>query len=294
MIEVSDVLGRRIMLARPAMRVASLVPSETESVVALAGIGRLVARTEYCEEPRGVIEVVPTVGGTKSVDVAGVIAAAPDLVLANKEENTPRDVRALEEAGLVVHVSLPMTARDGLTYAETLARMLDVPFTAPPLPEVERPPTPTRVFVPIWREPFMTMDARTYASDLLTVVGCENVFADRERRYPLAADLGRAPALGPDEIGERDTRYPRVGVDEICARAPELVLLPDEPYRFGAADVAYFEALGAERGIPWRVVEVSGKDLFWYGTRTARAVQSLSLTLEGLRPPTTSRSPRLG
>ncbi|MBD3610861.1 MAG: ABC transporter substrate-binding protein, partial [Hydrogenovibrio crunogenus] len=77
-----DALGRPLTLAAPPRRVVSLVPSETESVAALAGLERLVGRTAYCEEPAGQIERVPRVGGTKIVDVAAVIALRPDLVLA--------------------------------------------------------------------------------------------------------------------------------------------------------------------------------------------------------------------
>src|SRR5689334_20990593 len=103
------------------MRIVSLVPSETESVVALAGVERLVGRSEWCEEPRGMIERVPTVGGTKNVDVDAVIALAPDLVLANREENRKADVERLIDAGLRVHVSFPCTVIEAQEYSRTLA-----------------------------------------------------------------------------------------------------------------------------------------------------------------------------
>src|SRR5688572_14735614 len=118
-----DALGRRVVLARPAQRVVSLVPSETESVAVLApaGIGALAGRTEFCIEPRGEIEHVPTCGGTKSIDVAKVIALAPDLVLANQEESSKKEVEALIGAGLPVYVSFPCTMRESAEYVRTLA-----------------------------------------------------------------------------------------------------------------------------------------------------------------------------
>ena len=88
----------------------------------------------------------------------------------------------------------------------------------------------------------MTIHGDTFISDMLDLVGAQNVFADRERRYPLAADLGKAKPLSPEKVGARDVRYPRVTMDEVNARAPELVLLPDEPHPFSEADADVFRA----------------------------------------------------
>lgn len=277
---IRDALGREVTCATPPRRIVSLVPSETESVAALVGLERLAGRTQYCIEPEGEVERVPVVGGTKKVDVARVLALEPDLVLANQEENGRSDVEALIAAGLTVHVSFPCTVTDGLGYLRSLAALLHVPADARPIVDAERAfeiahdaldgeRARVRVFVPIWKDPWMTFDGRTFASDLLELCGAENVFADRPRRYPLAADLGLAPALPGDRVGDRDTRYPRVPLDEVAARRPEVVLLPDEPYAFSADDVPELERLGA------RAVLTSGKDLFWYGTRIGVAIPRL-------------------
>lgn len=268
---VVDARGRSLELTAPPRRVVSLVPSETESVAALAGVERLVGRTTWCEEPAGAIEAVPVVGGTKDVDVDAVIALAPDLVLANREENTRRAVERLDAAGLRVHVSFPCTVEESLDYARRLAALLGV--AAPDLEVPPRRAARARAFVPIWRDPWMTFDARTYASDLLAWIGVENAFADRARAYPLAADLGEAEAV---DAGARDTRYPRTRIEEICARAPDLVLLPDEPYAFGPADAEEVRGWGLDA----RVELVSGKDLFWYGVRTLPAMTRLAEQLE--------------
>lgn len=262
---VTDALGRAVD-ATPAERVVSLVPSETESVARLAGLDRLVGRTEWCEEPAGEIEVVPTVGGTKKLDVDAVRALAPDLVLANQEENGRRDVERLIEAGLRVHVSFPCTVAASLEYVAALARLLGV--DAPELALPARAEGMRRVFVPIWREPWMSFDRRTYGSDVLAHLGLENVFGDRARRYPLAADVADADAV---DAGERDTRYPRTSREEVMSRAPDLALLPDEPFRFDASHVAELRA--------WGIADVrliSGKDLFWYGVRTGPALARLA------------------
>src|SRR6202044_2720392 len=102
---------------------------------------------------------------------------------------------------------------------------------------------PGRAFCPTWMAPLMTVHADTFISDMLDLCGAANVFADRVRRYPLAADLRGAAPLSPEKVGDRDVRYPRVTLDEVVARAPELVLLPDEPHPFTEADAAVFRSL---------------------------------------------------
>jgi len=281
-IEVVDALGRVVQLAGPARRVVSLVPSETESVVVLAGRAALVGRTEFCVEPSGAVDDVPTVGGTKSVDIDAVVRLAPDLVLANKEENTRSAVESLIDRGLTVHVSFPCTARESLAWLRSLCLLLGldpgreaaVIDHARALEDAHRDhPSPgVRVFVPIWRDPWMTFDSRSFASDLLALSGAVNVFAGRARRYPLAAELGTAPEASAASVAERDTRYPRISLSEVIDAAPDLVLLPDEPFAFGHRDVEELMRLPVPAASDGRIWCTSGRDLFWYGVRFSAAL----------------------
>lgn len=279
--EIVDALGRRVVTWPPARRVVSLVPSETESVVALTDVSRLVGRTRYCEEPKGIIERVALVGGTKDIDVEAITQLSPDLVLANQEENSRPGVTALIAAGLRVYVSFPKTTAEGLLWVERLAQLLGVDPAHPEvraaaslrasLPSIRRPRL-LRAFVPIWRAPWMTFNGDTFAADLLACAGIENVFHDRERRTPLAADLGLRDEVRADRTADRDRRYPRLALEEAVAAQPDIVLLPDEPYAFGATDLAEL----SEAFPKAKVVACSGKDLFWYGTRIPRAIERLT------------------
>lgn len=291
MIEVTDATDRQVRLERPAKRLVSLVPSETASVAALVGTGPLVGRTDFCVEPEGMVEAIPSVGGTKGFDVAAVKALQPDLVLANKEENSRSLVRALIEAGLSVHVSFPCTVDQSLEYLETLCRLLGLdPGQEAHLlacrAEVAAarravPMEPLPVFVPIWKDPWMTFDEGAYASDVLELCGAYNVFSGRPRRYPLAADLGRAQEWSHDRVRRRDTRYPRIRLEEIFERGARAVLLPNEPYAFTDDDARAIETLRSE---PSLVVQpVDGKDLFWYGTHLAQAAKRLRAQITSLR-----------
>lgn len=291
MIEVTDAIHRQVCLARPAKRIVSLVPSETLSVADLVGIDKLVGRTDFCVEPMGRVEAIRSVGGTKGFDIDAVRALRPDLVLANKEENSRPSVQALIDSGMPVHVSFPCTVDESLAYLRNLCALLGVdPMLAAPLQAcrdaVARaravlPEAPLPVFVPIWKDPWMTFDDRAYASDMLEVCGATNVFAERKRRYPLAADLGKAKAHSNERVAERDTRYPRIRIEEVVERGARASLLPDEPYAFGDDDAAELELLDARPRLVAKIVD--GKNLFWYGTHVARAVERLVADVAELR-----------
>jgi ABC-type Fe3+-hydroxamate transport system substrate-binding protein len=280
-LKVTDDLGRSLVFIHPPTRIVSLVPSDTHSVIALGAVDRLVGRTTFCESPEAA--QVPTVGGTKDIDVEAVLALAPHLVIANQEENSRPALEALA-ARVPVLVSLPRRVEQGIAHLARIARILGVHkddrvralitrgYALPPL---AGEPHRATAFIPIWMDPLMTLNADTFGSDVLAHVGIENVFGDRLRLYPLAADLGKSIARDASNTSGRDVRYPRVTLDEVRARAPALVLLPDEPHAFTAADEAVLrEALPAAS-----VIRVSGKDLFWYGAWTIDALARLRQAL---------------
>lgn len=291
MIEVTDATHRQLRLTRPARRVVSLVPSETASLVALVGVARLVGRTDYCVEPVGKVQAVPSVGGTKGFDVEAVKSLRPDLVLANKEENSRPLVQALLDAGLTVHVSFPCTVDQSLAYLESLCLLLGMePDAAKPLlacrakAREARGAThakPLPVVVPIWKDPWMTFDEGAYASDVLALCGADNVFSGRSRRYPLAADLGKVAAWEEERVRERDTRYPRIRLEEVVERGARAVLLPNEPYAFGDDDAKMFAELDSSHPLIAELVD--GKDLFWYGTHLVDALDRLCEQVARLR-----------
>lgn len=261
------------MIGAPPRRVVSLVPSDTHSLVALGAEARVVGRTRFCHDAPG----AAIVGGTKDVDVDAVLALEPDLVIANQEENARPPLEKLAETRTRVFVSLPRRAADGVAHLARLARMLGVEREPQVADLVRRgyalfrdpPPAPrVKVATLIWNAPLMTMNADTFGSDVLAAAGAANVFADRQRLYPLAADLGKTAAAAS---GDRDVRYPRITIEELAARAPDVVLLPDEPYAWTDADAAEIA-----RGVPGaRVVRTDGKDLFWYGAWMVEALPRL-------------------
>jgi ABC-type Fe3+-hydroxamate transport system substrate-binding protein len=244
-------------------RIVSLVPSLTESLFAL-GVGEsVVGRTRYCTQPPRMVGKVPKVGGTKKIDVWRVLDLEPDLVVAVREENGREDVQALAEAGIPVFLGAPETVEGALQMLRELAARVEAPLAQSVLAPIERVVkrlelrrgSPRRVFVPIWKNPYMGTGSDTYVHDVLEMSGGENV-------------CGSA------------IRYPVVTLEEIEALRPEVVLLPDEPYPFSAEDLPEFYALDIPAAQEDRIYLVDGKLLTWYGPRMAGSLVQIAALLD--------------
>ncbi|MFF4630665.1 helical backbone metal receptor [Streptomyces griseorubiginosus] len=234
------------------MRVVSLVPSLTEAIAASAP-GALVGATDWCTHPAELD--VARIGGTKNPKLERIVSLAPDLVIANEEENRAPDIAALREAGLEVLVT---EVRDVPGAFRELARVVEscgVSVRPRWLDEAEEawstqvlPAPRATAVVPIWRRPWMVLGRDTFAGDVLARLGVDHLYVDHEDRYP------------------------KVPLEELRAAAPDVVVLPDEPYRFTPDD-------GPEAfpGLPCALV--SGRHLTWYGPSLAEAPRALGEAL---------------
>jgi len=231
-----------------AARVVSLVPSVTETLLAWGVVP--VAVTRFCEQPG-----LATVGGTKDPEVAAIIALHPDLVVVNDEENRREDADALASAGVALHVTTVRSVADVGPCLDALAERIGIRPPGIDRPEVvgtARPlagPSRRRAFVPIWRRPWMTLGADTYGASVLRSLGVDGVFDDGAERYPT------------------------VTLAEAAARSPDLVIAPSEPYAFGERHVRELSSVARD------VRLVDGRDLFWWGVRTAAALERLAVAL---------------
>jgi ABC-type Fe3+-hydroxamate transport system substrate-binding protein len=243
-----DDLGHPVSLTRPPRRIVSLVPSLTEAL-AVTVPDRLAGATDWCTHPAGLD--VPRVRGTKNPNRAAIAALGPDLVVANREENRRHDVELLRAAGIPVWVTEIETVDAALRSLRRLfTDVLSVPepewirsaaavWSGPPaLPAL-------RTVVPVWRDPWMVVGARTFTGDILARLGLTNIFAG-----------------SPD-------RYPRHELATLVAAGAELAVLPDEPYPFTAGD-------GPEAFPGIAVALVSGRSLTWYGPSLTTARTELT------------------
>jgi ABC-type Fe3+-hydroxamate transport system substrate-binding protein len=247
-----DDLGEPVPVREPAT-VVSLVPSLTDAVETSAP-GSVSGATDYCTHPPGL--AVPRVGGSKYPDVDAVLELRPDLVLANAEENRPQDVERLRANGVPVWVtSAAVTVPDGLRSVRRLLTQ-GLGLSEPDwLVEAERLwsqtlPRRATAIIPVWRRPWVVVGRDTFAGDVLLRLGIANAYAEHEDRYP------------------------RPKLDELVARAADLLVLPDEPYEFTDDD-------GPEAfpGTPY--VLVNGRYLTWCGPSLVPAHIELSRELVG-------------
>jgi ABC-type Fe3+-hydroxamate transport system substrate-binding protein len=223
----------------------------------------VVGCTIFCTEPRDRLARVTRIGGEKNPDLPKIRALEPDLVVANVEENVREHVATLREWRIPVYVIYPRTVPDGIAMVRELGRVIRAEAEASALADALQAALgrtraalagrrPTRVFCPIWRRPWMTLNADTYVHDVLAVCGGDNVFGASERRYP------------------------EVTLQEVAAARPEVILLPDEPYRFRRVHAQDFAACPDVPAVAaGRIHLVDGKLLSWYGARLAEALERL-------------------
>ena len=242
----TDDLGHVVEAPQPVRRVVSLVPSLTEAIAATAP-GALIAATDWCVHPPELD--VQRIRGTKNPDCKAIVALAPDLVVANMEENRQIDVRRLRDAGVPVWVTRIETVEEAFT---SMSRLFTEGFG------VDEPEWLTlaqqkwaepvvrlgvRDVVPVWRDPWFVVGSSTFAGDILHRLGLVNVFATSPERYP------------------------KVDVSVLTSADVDLVLLPDEPYVFTPTDGPEVMAM--------RTALIPGRALTWYGPSLLTAKDDL-------------------
>lgn len=251
------------------MRIVSLCPSLTELVFDLGAGEELCGITRFCVHPVGRVDAVEKVGGTKDPDVGRIVELAPDLVLFNEEENRRQDAEALGAAGVRVLNSFPKDCEDtaemvrGIgaaigrgSVAEAIALDIEGRARRVRLEAKERAQAgeaPVRWAYLIWRDPWMTVNDDTFIAALLNQAGGENVFADRDERYPTL------------ELAE----FATAGVDRL--------LLSTEPYPFGEehrGEIAGLLGVDIDR-----VLVVDGELLSWHGSRTPQGIDYASAVM---------------
>ncbi len=246
--------------ARP-VRIVSLVPSLTEALATLGLDDETVGITRFCVHPADWKGRKAIVGGTKGTDPARVLALAPDLVVANREENDRDPVEAIAAAGVpvwgsdiatVVDTSAALRDLGRVTGradgGERLAREVEAAFDA-----LARP-APVRAAYLIWRDPWMTVGADTIIHDVMARGGLVNVFGDR-------------------------TRYPAVTAEELAEARPHAVLLSSEPFPFAEKHLEEVRQI-----VPAAAVAlVDGEAFSWYGPRLALAPAEIARVRRQLR-----------
>ena len=234
-------------------RVVSLVPSITETLILFGVIPE--GRSSFCVEPKDIVENIPRVGGTKTPNINRIEGLAPDLVIANLEENTQKDVQAIQALNIPVWVTFPNTMRDTCEMLQELSQLSsgDMPqqYVSEFKTFLKKPYADTlvRVLVLIWKDPWMAVGTDTYTHHLIEFSGGMNACLS--------------------------DRYPTISQEDIIELKPDVLLLPCEPYLFTQGDVLFWQELLVDTDVRL----FSGEDLFWSGQRAINTCQALSQVL---------------
>lgn len=252
--ELTDACGRVVAVPERPQRVVCLCPSLTETLFELGLDERLVGRTRYCIHPAPQIDAVAVVGGTKKIDFDGMTACAPDLIIAEKEENRREDVEALAQRW-PVYVCDIQNLEQASDAIGVLGRLTGQDMTADQLVQrieqawqgIAKLRQPLRVLYLIWRKPWMAAGQDTYINAVLQRAGMSNV----------------ALAL--------PGRYPQIDSAELAALKPDVCLLSSEPYPF---EHKHAEELA--RLMPGTHMQLVDGEMFsWYGARMLMAARYL-------------------
>ena len=260
-----DAAGTEHAPAAGRARIVSLVPSLTELLFDL-GLGpRVVGRTAFCVHPEAGVRAVPSVGGTKKVNMEKLMALRPTHAILNVDENPEAMAGELERLGVQVIVTHPIEAADNLGLfrllggvfgrekeAAALARRFEESLAS--LRAAARGAPPKRALYLIWKEPWMTVAADTYIARFLALIDWRCVGA-----------------------GEPGKRYPEIILAEPLLAQTDLVLFATEPYAFTQADVADFKARFPAHAHKARLVDA--EMLSWYGSRAIEGLDYLARLL---------------
>jgi ABC-type Fe3+-hydroxamate transport system substrate-binding protein len=244
MVKTRDQIGTVLELPEIPNRIVCLVPSITELLVDLGLENDIVGCTKFCVRPLHLRSRQRLIGGTKNVRLEKITELFPDLIIANKEENTREDVEYLAEL-FPTWVSQVRTVVEAEEMIRRLGHLFAVEDRAAAIISANQKtlkshqlPVPQKALYLIWREPWMSVGGDTYIHDVMRQLGYENVVGDQ-------------------------LRYPTLSVDEISELAPARIMLSSEPYPFKQEHLEEWKEL-----LPHAKVElVDGEFFSWYGSR---------------------------
>ncbi len=229
------------------MNIISVVPSLTELLFDLDLENEIIGITRFCIHPRNKVKSFTKVGGTKTLKLDRIDALAPDIIIANKEENCQSDIEYLQKKHHVLLTDI-YTLSEALTsimdignatnraeQAELLVHNISKQFdTITPIKKNEK-----KVAYLIWDNPVMTAGHHTFIHDILHKLGFENVHTDIK------------------------TRYPQITDPELQKMQPDFLFLSSEPYPFREKHLKDFHS----RFPSTRIILVDGEMFSWYGSR---------------------------
>lgn len=228
------------------MKVISLVPSITEALLDLGLTEQqVIGRTKFCIHPQETVKKIEIVGGTKNLNIQKIKDLKPDIILANKEENTQEQIEELQKDFKVV-VTNVSTIEDNYYLLKNLGVYFNLEQKAQlfnlkiyDVFEKSKLNKPIKVAYLIWQNPYMTVGKDTFVHHVLSELGFENIFKNQKR-------------------------YPQIEMDDLSEA--EAILLSSEPYPFSEKHIVEIREKFPDK----KILLVDGEAFSWYGTRLAK------------------------
>lgn len=206
-----DALGRTLFLAKAPVRVVSMAPSVTETLYALGLEERLVAVTPYCDYPPQAQRKI-RLGGTHP-SPEHIVALKPDLVLVPQDFIQPDLLQNLDRVKVPVFVLRAAQLEDVLGQIQMIARMFQRGKAGDDLVEAMRDRlngvkeriqslNRPRVLYILNSDPLQTAGPGSFIHQLIQLAGGMNI------------------------AGEASSAYPRLALEEVLARDPEILIFP--------------------------------------------------------------------
>ena len=210
-VSVTDDLGREVRLEKPAQRIVSLAPHNTENLFTAGAGGQIVGTVDHSDYPEQALSI-PRVGNYKQVNIEAVLGLKPDLIIAWSSGNTSESVQRLIDLGIPVFYSEPQTFEEIINNIERLARLSGQLKEVSPRLEGMRQmfrdlksdysgKKPLKIFYQVWDQPLITLNGDHSVSHAFELCGGINVFADQ-------------PTIAP-----------RINIEGVIAQNPQLILL---------------------------------------------------------------------
>jgi ABC-type Fe3+-hydroxamate transport system substrate-binding protein len=252
--QLTDQLGIQHTVDTQLVRIVSLVPSQTELLYDLGLEDNIVGITKFCVHPVHFKATKTIVGGTKNVKFDKIKSLQPDTIICNKEENTKEIVEELS-AICPVWVTDIYTIEDNLQMISDFGQLFNkrteaqkwidkINFAYQNFKQfIQDKPTKKAAYF-IWANPYMVAGNQTFINELLQLNRFENIYKEKEGRYP-----------------EIELKKIRLEGD------PDYVFLSSEPFPF--KDEHAFEIGRFTHHA--KTVFVDGEMFSWYGSRLLKA-----------------------
>jgi iron complex transport system substrate-binding protein len=201
---IIDDVGRKVEIQTPANTVVCLSPAHTEMIYWLGCGDKLKAVSSNCDFPKDA-KKLPKAGTFLSPDIEAIIKIKPDMVISGGGIQK-KAIAAMERLGIKVLVMYPRNTNGIVNDMEKIAKLLDCKDS----PKIkgfaekinrEKKRTGVKVYAELWGGPAMGVGGESFINDIIEKAGGANILKDAK------------------------SEFPKVSIEEIVKRQPEVIIL---------------------------------------------------------------------